>query len=372
MSGQTKILLFGATGYIGGSVLNRLLQHPKANTFDITTPVRSPEKAKLLESKFKAKAEIASLSDYDKLESLASRADIVIHTVNSDNLPPMSAILNGLRKAHETTGKVPILIHTSGTGVILELAYGKYSVETVYSDMDVEQIKSIPSTAFHRNVDREVIRADEEGYARTHIITPSIVYGIATGPVFEAGISKSISMTIPSIIKASLDRKRAGVVGPGKSVGAYIQIDDVADMYITLFDALLENPDRVGHGWEGIYYGENGHIPWYDICKAVGQALVDLGVTDDPEPTPFTDEELIKYWGSITAGGYGGTTCRCRSDRARSLGWKPRYGNEGLLTSIKPEAELQWKLAQEKGGFDFSFEQGAAPLLDSVFGQRSS
>ena len=71
------------SGYIGGSVLNRLLLHPKAASFDITTPVRSSEKAKLLESKFKVKAEIASLSDYDKLESLASNADIVIHTVSS-------------------------------------------------------------------------------------------------------------------------------------------------------------------------------------------------------------------------------------------------------------------------------------------------
>lgn len=53
-----------------------------------------------------------------------------------------------------------------------------------------------------------------------------MVYGIATGPVFEAGIAKPISLNIPSIIKASLDRKRAGVVGPGKSVGAYIHIDD--------------------------------------------------------------------------------------------------------------------------------------------------
>ena len=70
-------------------------------------------------------------------------------------------------------------------------------------------------------------------------------------------------------------------------------------MYITLLDALLESPDRVGHGWEGVYYGENGHISWYDICKTIGRALVDLGVTDNPEPTPFTDEELVKYWGSI-------------------------------------------------------------------------
>ena len=59
--------------------------------------------------------------------------------------------------------------HQSGTGQITELAYGKYSIDTVYSDLDVDQIKAIPPTAFHRNVDREVIRADEEG-----AFTPSI------------------------------------------------------------------------------------------------------------------------------------------------------------------------------------------------------
>ena len=33
------------TGYIGGSVLSRLLEHPSASTFDITVLVRSEEKA---------------------------------------------------------------------------------------------------------------------------------------------------------------------------------------------------------------------------------------------------------------------------------------------------------------------------------------
>ena len=66
--------------------------------------------------------------------------------------------------AHERPGQ-------SGTGEVTELAYGKYSVETVYSDMDVEKIKSIPPTAFHRNVDREVIRADEEGADTSSALT---------------------------------------------------------------------------------------------------------------------------------------------------------------------------------------------------------
>ena len=61
--------------------MNRLLQHPNADKFDITAPVRSPEKAKLLEQ-LGVKAEIASLSDHDKIESLASRAHVIFNVVS--------------------------------------------------------------------------------------------------------------------------------------------------------------------------------------------------------------------------------------------------------------------------------------------------
>ncbi|TFY62534.1 hypothetical protein EVJ58_g3799 [Rhodofomes roseus] len=369
MTSKWVVVLFGATGYVGGSVLNRLLQDPATKTWEIITPVRSPEKAKLLE-KLGVKTEIASLSDHDKLELLASRARVVINAAGSDDLPAINAILKGMRKAHERTGELPILIHTSGTGEISEMAYGKYTAETVWSDLDVGQLKSVEPTAFHRGVDLAVVHADEEGYARTHIIMPGVIYGIATGPVFEAGIAKAISKDVPGLIKASLDRKRAGVVGPGKSVWGHVHIDDVADMYLVLLDAIKNNPQSVGHGWEGFYFGVTGHNTWYEASKAIGEALVDLGFTDDAEPTTLTDEELEKYWGSITAGGYAGITCVCRAERARTIGWKPKYTEGALLASLKPEAELQWKLAQEKGGFDFSYEKSHAPMLDRIFKRR--
>ena len=65
-----------------------------------------------------------------------------------------------------------------------------------------------------------------------------------------------------------------------------------------LFDAALADRDRLGHGWEGYYYVENGHSRLYDISKGIGQVLVERGVIADPEPTPFTAEELVKYWGA--------------------------------------------------------------------------
>lgn len=144
---------------------------------------------------------------------------------------------------------------------------------------------------------------------------PSLIYGIATGKLVELGLQNPYSIQIPALIDASLARGQGGMVGEGKNIwvnvhiedGMHIYLDDrqsgtdhgntVADLYIDLYNAILANPDKVGHGREGIYFGENGELRFYDISKAVAQALVDAGKGKSPEPTPFTKEELHKYFG---------------------------------------------------------------------------
>ncbi|OSC98275.1 NAD-P-binding protein [Trametes coccinea BRFM310] len=345
---KTSIFLTGATGYIGGAVLQKLLQHPNASTFDITVLVRNAEKAKILESKFGVKVVVGTHQELDKLESLAENADVVFHCADADDLPAAKAILRGMKKRHAKVGDLPILIHTSGTGELTDDARGMYATDTIYSDLDVEQIKSIPPTAFHRNVDLAIIEADEQGYVRAHIILPSTIYGIAEGPLFEAGVSNPHSIQIPLIIKGSLDRKRAGIVGLGKAIWPDVYIHDVAELYIVLFDSIMNNPEKTGHGWEGFYFGENGEHSWYQISRAVGEAMVELGLTDDPEPTPFSTDELIKYFGTEWLGNHNGTNSRCRADRGRSIGWKPRYTTEDMLKSIKPEMIVLKKKLESK------------------------
>ena len=69
-------------GYIGGTVLARLLQHPNASSFDITVLVRSAEKGKIPEDKFGVKAVIGSYHEHDKLASLAEGAQVVFQIVS--------------------------------------------------------------------------------------------------------------------------------------------------------------------------------------------------------------------------------------------------------------------------------------------------
>ena len=70
----------------------------------------------------------------------------------------------------------------------------------------------------------------------------------------------------------------------------------VADLYVVLYNSIVSNP-ATAHGREGIYFGENGEHTMYDIAKAIGEALTSIGKLDNPEPTMFTKEEILKYFG---------------------------------------------------------------------------
>jgi hypothetical protein len=107
-----RILFLGATGYIGGSILDRLITHPSRSSFEIVSFSRNADKAKKLEAEFGIKTVLGSLDDVQKIEAQAAKTDIVFHTAESaDHLPSAQAILRGLKKRHEETGKVPVYIH---------------------------------------------------------------------------------------------------------------------------------------------------------------------------------------------------------------------------------------------------------------------
>jgi len=69
-------------GYIGGTVLSRLLTHPSAPSFKITALVRSPEKAaKLRSAANNISTVVGSLSEEAKVSEATEGADVVFSTV---------------------------------------------------------------------------------------------------------------------------------------------------------------------------------------------------------------------------------------------------------------------------------------------------
>ena len=64
------------------------------------------------------------------------------------------------------------------------------------------------------------------GYIDSYIILPSTIWGLASGPLVDAGIVNPQSIQIPALIRASLGRGRAGMVGEGKNLWPNVNIDE--------------------------------------------------------------------------------------------------------------------------------------------------
>jgi len=160
--------------------------------------------------------------------------------------------LRGLKRRKEKTGKTGIYIHTSGMGVLADNSAGEYAMEKVYDDAKVEDIESLnPEIQIHHPVDVAVTQADIDGYTWTYIILPSTIYGIVKNGFTDAGLQNPHSIQVPALIRTCTKRGQGGMVGKGKNLWPNVHVDDVADLYIILFNKIRENVYAVPHGREG-------------------------------------------------------------------------------------------------------------------------
>ncbi|KAL4243713.1 NAD(P)-dependent Metabolic Enzyme [Abortiporus biennis] len=335
---MTSVFITGATGYIGGSFLARLLVPSYEYKLNISILVRSKEKAESLQSEFGIHSIVGSLEDEDILEEAASQAHIVVNFANCDHLEGAKAILRRLKRRHETTGDVPILLHTSGTGTILADDRGMAITGEIYDDLNPDQIETLPPKALHRHVDLEVVAADKEGYVKSYIVLPSLVFGIASNVLVDAGLARKVSIVLPGSIRFALDRGEVGMIGKGLSVWNCVHIDDNTDAYMLLFDTILAQRNRdIGHGRDGYYILENGQFSWYELAKELAVVLHRQGKIKSDEPSTYTEEELVKYYGSLEMAYIFGTTSRGRGNRIRALDWKPQKLAQDLLATVEAE-----------------------------------
>lgn len=163
MSGQPKsILLLGSTGYIGGALLVSLKElYPSISITVLARPTSlkppspyphaQPSLHDALLSSGASQIIPGSHSDTSLVETLSTHVDVVINAADSDDLPLTEAILRGLerRAIGIKDGKVvdagiekPILIHTSGTGLLTDELSGEF---TPYA----EKVWNVSDIAYH-------------------------------------------------------------------------------------------------------------------------------------------------------------------------------------------------------------------------------
>jgi nucleoside-diphosphate-sugar epimerase len=285
-----RIFLTGATGYIGGAVLEALIRAGH----DVTALVRSNEKAKFV-AKRGALPVIGDLADPASFRSAADAQDGYIHAgfdSRSGRGPAieravLETILACARRPRTAGSTVParrFVIYTSGVWVL-----GR-TPEPASEDSPINPIEVASWRPGHEQLVLDAMNSD----LRTVVVRPGYVYGGGIGYVAD-------------IFKAACNGL-VRVIGDGNNHWPLIYDRDLADLYARL--AAREDA-------AGIYHAnDEGDERVNDLVDAIKPHVP---VKPDVRYVPI-DEARNKMGPYADAFALDQVV---RSPRARALGWTP-------------------------------------------------
>ncbi len=284
-----KVFVTGATGYIGGSVAERLI----ASGHQVVGLVRSAEKAPLLKDRG-IEPVLGTLDDSEIITNAAHAADAVIHAASADH--PGSVVT--LVAALERSGKT--LICTTGSGIVADSADGEYASSVVFTEDTYFEPVAFrrPRVAMNRFVREAAI---DKGI-RSVVICPTMIYGMGRG-------LQPDSDQLPKLIAVSKQVGAGVYFGKGLNRYSNVHIDDLVDLYLL---ALEKAPGG------SFFFAENGDASFKEIAEMISRSL---GLDD--KTVSASVEDLVRKYGD--AGRYGITSnSLVRAVNARRLGWSPQ------------------------------------------------
>lgn len=284
-----KIFVTGATGYIGGSVAERLI----ASGHHVVGLVRSAQSIPLLKDRG-IESVLGNLDDPEIITKTAHEADAVIHAASADHPGSVVTLIAALERSGKT------LICTTGSGIVVDSADGEYAGSVVYAEDTY--FEPVPFRRPRVAMNRLVREAAIDKGIRSVVICPPMIYGKGRG-------LQPDSDQLPKIIALS---KQAGAgVYFGKGLNRYsnVHIDDLVELYLL---ALEKAPGG------SFFFAENGHASFKEIAEMVSRSLGFGGKT-----VSLSVEDLVQQYGD--AGRYGAASNSLVSAvNARRLGWSPK------------------------------------------------
>jgi nucleoside-diphosphate-sugar epimerase len=284
-----KLLVTGATGYIGGSVAERLI----ASGHQVVGLVRSAEKVPLLKGRG-IESVLGTLDDWEVIRNAAQEADAVIHAASADHPGSVLALIAALERSGKT------LICTSGSSVVADSADGEYASSVAVTEDT--WFEPVPFRRPRAAMNRLVRAAAIEKGIRSVVICPPMIYGKGMG-------LQPDSDQLPKIIALS---KQAGAgVYFGKGLNRYsnVHIGDLVDLYLLALE-------KAAGG--SLLFAEHGDASFKEIAEMVSLSLGFGGRT-----VSVNVDDVVRKYGD--AGRYGvSSNSLVSAANARRLGWSPK------------------------------------------------
>lgn len=298
-----KVLILGASGYIGGSVAIRLVEEG----FTVTGLIRDEAKAAQLRD-LGIEPLIGDLDDTELLKREARKADAIICAANADHRESVESVLDAVK------GTDKVVIHTSGSSLIGDDARGLRVSDKIYDEDTPMEIHEGKKARYA--IDLAVLDAAKRG-VRSAVICPSLVYGTSRG------LNKS-SIQVPFLVEQAKKNGVVKVVGSGVNRWSTVHIRDLEELYLQVLQSAPAGT---------FYFAENGESSYQEIGEAIAQRL------DLSEVAYWTADEAAEKWGVARAHFTFGSNSRVRSKRAKAqLNWNPK--NDSVVKWILEDMQV--------------------------------
>lgn len=305
-----KILVTGATGYIGAAAAKAL----RSAGHDVSALARSEgAAARLRQAGLSPVA--GDLTDPSSLARAVKDADVIVGAASigslggdADTFAKDRDAVRVMLAALEGSGKT--LLFTSGSAVVGTFAAGEAT--TVIYDEDVKL--PLPEAVFapaSAEVHPMMVRGFGAAMA-ARIETESDVLGVSgvKGVVIRPGLVYGAggSYDLPALIGVARKNGVAPHVGSGATLQAYVHIDDLAD----LFRLAVERAPK-----SAVLHGVTAEVSQHDLAAAVSRMI---GAGDRTER--LTLEQMFGAAGSV--GVSLALNKRLAADKTREItGWSP-------------------------------------------------
>ncbi|KAI0911677.1 hypothetical protein F4823DRAFT_281942 [Ustulina deusta] len=346
-----NILITGAAGYIGGSVIAALLsKNAYFSTKNLFAAVRTEEQVQSLQSLSIKILQLDLQNEQEVAEAvLQNEIDIVVNTASSVEAQLALHLISALGQRRAVTGKDTYHIHLSVTnGYSKE---GGWPYGTIKDGDPVYKMEKELNDGFPiRKTNTAITELAGEKGVTSFIVGVPFVYGIGSGKW------KKLSQNIPAAVKASLPLKVVYKFDQDSNFAA-VHISDLAEYYLLFLEKILQG-EKLPSGELGYYFSVAHEVGWWAIAQALAIALHNRGLVTEPTAKIWPSEDMAaEALGLPRQFVRLMHTARVTIDYKNRypLGWQPRWDQQRFLASMDDEVTAT-----------FEHDKGRTTLFDSL------
>ncbi|KAH8774349.1 hypothetical protein F5883DRAFT_546663 [Diaporthe sp. PMI_573] len=341
-----RILITGASGYLGGTLLARWKEADLPSYDKLYALVRTDAQAEAVRQYGAEPLAIDSDPAAVRKAVVDHQITIVYYLVDAVRSEAQVDFIKALAEVKKATGQEVHFLHTTGAKMFSSHAAAPTDAPLLDTDpalyfIQKTQAETAPFDTMKTAVitNNTVTEEGERHGVRTYIFAPCIVYGRGEG------FGNIISIQTVAIVKAARAMKRVYKVDRDQPTWPVCHVLDNTALYIEILRAILLGGKDLGHGRDGYFLASPGAVAWDDLYTAMAAALARRNVIGDHAVVPANESILGQIGEALGCAPefvpvQMGGLCTLPAEHGMKIGWKPRYAPEHIIEDADNEVQL--------------------------------